>query len=119
MEIVSESLDEWLTTLKPFQRNTIKNLLQNNDGNEEKVAELWLNSFGPINTATYGGVPTSASNKNYFKSLKSELNKLICGDEDYEEEKKQILDGGHLLNVAASAKIASLLAPVIGVYLIS
>lgn len=70
MEIVSESLDEWLSTLKPFQRNTIKNLLQNNDGNEEKVAELWLNSFGPINTATYGGVPTSASNKNYFKSLK-------------------------------------------------
>lgn len=54
MEIVSESLDEWLSTLKPFQRNTIKNLLQNNDGNEEKVAELWLNSFGPINTATYG-----------------------------------------------------------------
>ena len=63
MEIVSESLDEWLSTLKPFQRNTIKNLLQNNDGNEEKVAELWLNSFGPINTATYGGVPTSASDK--------------------------------------------------------
>lgn len=44
-----------------------KNLLQNNDGNEEKVAELWLNSFGPINTATYGGVPTSASNKTISK----------------------------------------------------
>lgn len=39
MEIVSESLDEWLSTLKPFQRNTIKNLLQNNDGNEEKVGK--------------------------------------------------------------------------------
>lgn len=71
MEIVSESLDEWLSTLKPFQRNTIKNLLQNNDGNEEKVAELWLNSFGPINTATYGGVPTSASDKNYSSEAKS------------------------------------------------
>ena len=36
MEIVDESLETWLSVLKPYQRKTIKALLANNDGDEEK-----------------------------------------------------------------------------------
>lgn len=115
MEIVDEDLDKWLQILKPYQRNTIKALLEKNNGDEETVAQLWLTSFGPINTVTFGGVPSNTSNKNYFQSLKQELNKLICGDESYENERKQILNKGSLINVATSAKIATILAPVVGV----
>ena len=77
MEIVDESLETWLSVLKPYQRNTIKALLANNDGDEEIVANLWLSSFGPINTATFGGLSSSESPKNYWRCLKDELNKLI------------------------------------------
>ena len=115
MEIVNESLNTWLDILKPYQRNTIKALLDQNDNDEEKVAQIWLSSGGPINTATFGGLPSSASNKNYFQCLKDELNKLICGDDTYVEEKKQILKKGNLINVCAASKIALLLSPVIGV----
>lgn len=90
MEIVNESLNTWLDILKPYQRNTIKALLDQNDNDEEKVAQIWLSSGGPINTATFGGLPSSASNKNYFQCLKDELNKLICGDDTYVEEKVTI-----------------------------
>ncbi len=113
MEIVNESLDKWLYILKPYQRKTIKALLDKNDNDEEKVAQIWLSSVGPINTATFGGV-SSASNKNYYQCLKDELNKLICGDDTYVEEKKQILEKGNLINVCASSQIAVFLSPVIG-----
>lgn len=115
MEIVNESLDTWLDILKPYQRNTIKALLDKHDNDEEKVAQIWLSSGGPINTATFGGLPSSASNKNYYQCLKDELNKLICGDNAYVEEKKQILEKGNLINVCAASQIALLLSPVIGV----
>lgn len=114
MEIVDESLETWLGVLKPYQRNTIKALLANNDGDEEKVANLWLSSFGPINTATFGGLSSSESKKNYWKCLKDELNNLICGD-SYEEDRKQFLDMGGLINIGASSQIAAFLAPIIGV----
>lgn len=70
MEIVDESLETWLSVLKPYQRKTIKALLANNDGDEEKVANLWLSSFGPINTATFGGLSSSESQKTIGDVLK-------------------------------------------------
>ncbi len=114
MEVTNESLDSWLAVLKPYQRKSIKSLLECNGGDEEKVAQLWLNSYGPINTATFGGVPSSSINKNYFQCLKDELNGLICGSEKYEEERKSILQKGELINIATSTKIAYLLAPIVG-----
>lgn len=115
MEIVNESLDTWLDILKPYQKKTIKTLLEKNDNDEEKVAQIWLSSAGPINTATFGGLASSSPNKNYFQCLKDELNKLICGNNTYLEEKKQILEKGNLINVCASSQIAIFLSPVIGV----
>lgn len=50
MEIVNESLDTWLDTLKPYQRNTIKALLEKHGNDEEKVAQIWLSSIGPVST---------------------------------------------------------------------
>lgn len=96
-------------------RNTIKALLDKNDNDEDKVAQIWLSSGGLINTATFGGLPSSASNKNYYQCLKDELNKLICGDDTYVEEKKQIRRKGNLINVYAASQIAIFLSPVIGV----
>lgn len=114
MEVSNETLDYWLEILKPYQRKTIKSLLDCNEGDEEKVARLWLSSYGPINIATFGGVPSTSIKKNYFQCLKDELNSLICGSEKYVEERKSLLQKGELINVATSTKIALLLAPVIG-----
>ena len=115
MDIVNEDIDKWLSVLKPFQRDTIKALLRANDGDEEKVAQLWLSSFGPINTVTFGGLPSSASKKDYFKCLKEEINKFICGGDSYEEDRTKILDGVKMINVGVATKIASILAPIVGV----
>ncbi len=114
MEIVKESLDKWLESLKPYQRDAIKIMLQNNDGDEEKIAQLWLNSKGPINTVTFGGNPSNIPNKNYFQCLKRELNKFICGDESYETDRKQILGENNCINIAFTTSIASILAPIVG-----
>lgn len=115
MEIIDEDLEYWLNILKPFQRNTIKKLLQANDNDEETAARLWLSSFGPINTVTFGGLPSAASPKNYFQCLKEEINKFICGNESYEEDRGKILNGVKVINVGMATKIASVLAPIVGV----
>jgi|WetSurMetagenome_2_1015567.scaffolds.fasta_scaffold21591_5 hypothetical protein len=112
MEIEQLDLDEWLKELKPFQIKTIKSLVQK--FGEEEAAKRWIESTGPINTATFGGTPSNGKRKNYYKALKSELHKFICVQEDYIDERKKFFNQGELINAAVSAKIAIVIAPVIG-----
>ena len=46
IEIENIPLEDWLKPLKPYQRNTIEQLVAKYG--EEKAAEEWINARGPI-----------------------------------------------------------------------
>jgi hypothetical protein len=53
LHIPAGELDEWLTVLKPYQRNTIKSFLLTDA--PEKAAERWLGATGSPNIVPFGG----------------------------------------------------------------
>lgn len=79
MNIPELKTEEWIEVLDPFQQALIRDLLNNNS--EEEAMQLWLTVSGPEHTASFGG-----NGKNdYLKSFKQEFDKLILGDEKYQD----------------------------------
>ncbi len=113
MEIEQLNLDQWLSVLKPYQIKTITNLVQKYG--EEEAAKIWIESKGPINTVTFGGLPSNTQNRNYYEALKLEIHKFICGQDNYKEERKKIIGTGDVINTAVSTKMAVIFSPIIGV----
>lgn len=113
MEIEQLNLDEWLSVLKPYQIKTITTLVQKYG--EEEAAKRWIESKGPINTVTFGGLPSNTQNRNYYEALKLEIHKFICGQNNYKEERKKIFGKGDLINTAVASKMAIMFSPIIGI----
>ena len=75
IEIENIPLEDWLKPLKPYQRNTIEQLVAKYG--EEKAAEEWINARGPMQTVTFGGVAEDFNNKkNYWNRLRNEFDKF-------------------------------------------
>ncbi|QNN40171.1 hypothetical protein [Pedobacter roseus] len=53
------------------------------------IADNWLNTK-PKDTVGFGGQPLPASNNIYRDKIMHELEKFICGDEKYEDERKKL-----------------------------
>lgn len=79
MNIPELKTEEWIEVLEPFQQDLIKKLLEKHS--EEKAMELWLTVSGPEHTSSFGGEGKS----DYLKSFKQEFDKLILGDEKYQD----------------------------------
>jgi hypothetical protein len=86
IEIPELSLDEWIDELKPYQKNSLTQLLQNNEPTE--VAKIWLTSHGAMNTIPFGGIKDP---KPFWDNFVNEFNKFICDDDSYRNEKKEFL----------------------------
>src|SRR5699024_885202 len=72
-------------TLPKYQQNTLSELLVNNT--PEKVAITWLTA-STQNTSPFS---TKQENTNtYFEMIKKELHKLLCGNQEYEKERKEL-----------------------------
>ena len=114
IEIENLSLDQWYDCLKPYQVDIIKQLVSNYG--EEKAAEIWITARGPIQTATFGGSQNQNENTiNYWKRLKNEFDKLICGHPDYEKERSQFTVAGEAIGLSGASALTGLIAPLIGV----
>lgn len=111
IDIENISLDEWYKCLKPYQVNIIKELVAIHG--EERAAELWITSVGPVNTATFGGSPTGDQSK-YWDKLKKEFDKFICGHSEYENEQKKFISTGKLIGTGAVSSIATWISPAVG-----
>lgn len=79
------TLDEWISELKPYQKNSINQLLANKE--PEEVAKAWLTSQGAINTIHFGGVKDS---KPFWDNFINEFNKFLCDERAYKEEKERL-----------------------------
>lgn len=109
--LLSGDMDEWLAALPAYQRQSIAALLRDHDAVD--VAMIWLENSGPKDTAPFGGIRTAANN--FYDNILKELQKAICGGEEYATERKELADatksGGKLLLVGA---LSTAIAPHVG-----
>ena len=113
IEIDNLSLEEWYTCLKPYQKAFIEQLVAKYG--EEKAAEEWLTARGPMQTATFGGVQVKAEDTpNYWKRLRTEIDKFICGHPDYEKEQEKFVVAGKPIGLGGVTALASWLSSIIG-----
>ena len=109
-EIISSgSEDDWLSAIPRYVQVTVA-ALRDDCEQPEDIARIWLTSRGPRNVAGLG----SRNQASFYESFSDEMEKLICGDEKYESDRRKIakeFTGAHTYVVAA---IAAAISPVIG-----
>ncbi|WP_169091704.1 hypothetical protein [Paenibacillus sp. PL91] len=75
---IEQEESSWLYALPTYQKDIVAELLSSNS--LEEVAVAWLDaSVG--NTSPFSAQPQSE--KKYFKLLKIEAHKLLCGNPEY------------------------------------
>lgn len=77
--------EEWLETLKPYQRNTLEIFLE--EDNYAEAAERWVAATGSPNIVPFGG---NHNTKPFWDQFKTEFRKFICDDDAYTEEKQEL-----------------------------
>ncbi|RUT79643.1 hypothetical protein [Ancylomarina longa] len=126
-EIEKIELNEWLSELKAYQRNSIEALIESYG--EEEAAEKWITSNGPSNNVPFGG-ESNRDTKPFFERFKVEFGKFICGHPDYEEYRKKlgaespIIKSTYIAIISAALGAtlgftATLLAPAVAILLAS
>ena len=76
MEIPKYEIDEWISILKPYQREIILSLVDTY-GAEEAINQ-WMMANGPVDTVKFGGMPEGEKN-NFSDRFKIEINKFNAG----------------------------------------
>lgn len=85
-EVENFKAEEWLNELKPYQKNSILILIE--QYGQEKAAEIWITSNGPLNNVPFGGA--NQNTQPLFDRFKIEFQKFICGHPDYESFRKKL-----------------------------
>jgi len=101
--------DEWLTALPSYQASRVKELLGASD-DYEAAAERWLTAK-PQQTAPFGSVGSASVFKD---KLWQELEKFLCGDPAYEDQRRGLLEQKPIVHAYAVGLISAALAPAMG-----
>jgi len=109
LDIPNIELDEWLSTLKPYQSKTLKELIASSTPDE--AAEKWITATGPQNTISFGG---EKDTKPFWNNFKEEFKKFICDGEAYTEERNALLAEGPISNALMVSVISSAIGAQIG-----
>lgn len=126
-DIFQADQEQLLTSIDEFQSDIIKEFLRKTSNNYIESADKWLNAT-PANTAQFGGEINK--NKIYREKLLEEIEKFLCGDERYEDDRKKIALSGdksqkYIIGVMSAAIGKSLgiagtfIAPVIVLLILS
>jgi hypothetical protein len=87
--IVQLEQEDLLLAIDDYQSEIIKAFLAKTSNNYLESADNWLNA-NTANTAKFGGGQNKV--KIYRDKLLEELEKFLCGDEQYEDDRKKISD---------------------------
>ncbi|MBL1277019.1 MAG: hypothetical protein COB30_013115 [Ectothiorhodospiraceae bacterium] len=123
MDIPQLEINEWMDTLKVYQRTSLEVLIKNNS--EEEAAKLWLSANGASITKQFGG---NSNSEPFWDRFLSEFNDFVCGDEKYSKEREQLTSQAPIANTlfvgvisgsigATLGFAASLLAPAVAILL--
>ncbi len=101
--------EEWLTALPKYQQVRVSQLLGSTSSYEE-AAKQWLEAM-PEKTFPFGAERA----KNIFlEKVQDEIEKFLCGDEKYADERKELLSSSELLQTTFVSAISAAIAPTIG-----
>ena len=109
MNIPEFNTEYWIEALEPFQQNLVRNILA--EHSEEEALQLWINVSGPEHTASFGGSRKS----DYLKHFKDEFDKLILGDEKYQDVIKEFNEHTTVSKFFIVSFISSVLSESMGV----
>lgn len=118
LQLPNLPLDDWLTALKPYQKDTIEVFRKNVGEDADKITELWLSSRGPLDLKPFGGAGNA---KPFLDALKVELRKLLCDSKEYKKERAELSalmmsgqNASTALTVAITAYVTKAMAPILG-----
>lgn len=112
LEIPKYEIDEWISILKPYQREIIINLVDRY-GAEEAINQ-WMMANGPVDTVKFGGMPDNEKSK-FSDRFKDEINKFICGHPSYSKYREEYLKLNEGTKTALVTSISSFLGAKLGV----
>lgn len=111
-EVENIKLEEWLNELKPYQKKSISLLITQHG--EEKAAEIWVTSNGPLNNIPFGGA--FQNSQPFFDRFLLEFQKFICGHPDYESYRKKLGAETPVVKTLYISMISSAIGATIGFY---
>lgn len=101
--------DAWLNALPEYQKERVLEL-QSTGMKHEEIAEKWLSAI-PNNTVTFG---TEDNKKVFLKNVGIEIEKLLCGDESYNEQRKNIISSTDIVHTSFVSMVSVAIAPALG-----
>ncbi|MED4601595.1 hypothetical protein P9314_12870 [Paenibacillus validus] len=110
LEDILKKDTNWLDALPAYQNKSIHELLEQGKTYEE-VAIIWLTANGSENTYPFGSQNTKSL---FFEKLMEEVEKFICREDTYAEEKKQLFTQFKAGDVYVITFISTAIAPIVG-----
>jgi hypothetical protein len=86
--VIVGDLEYWLGQLPDYQRALTRSLIDET-GSEEAAAAAWLSASGPTDVFPYGAAANSRDT-GFLGRVKHELRLLICGGDQYDEERAKL-----------------------------
>lgn len=108
--VPEDTLDSWLSELKPYQQKTLRQFLLSKT--PEAAAEEWLTTLGLSNISSFGG--QAFDSKPFWEKFKSECRNFLCDENAYIEEKKGLNQEGVILKTALISAMSSALGATLG-----
>lgn len=87
--VTSSEPNDLLLALDSYQADIVKTFIEKTSGNYIECASRWVNST-PTNTALFGG--EQGKSKIYIEKVLEEIEKFLCGDASYDEDRKKIAE---------------------------
>jgi hypothetical protein len=115
LDVNANQPELWINELLPYQQGSVRELLQGGQDYEE-AAKAWLTNIGAGANAPFG---SNTAGPGLFDNLKTEFNKLVCGDPAYADLRKQTAETwekykpGILMTIAAAIGAALGVAAVV------
>lgn len=88
-KIIESDQEDLLTSIDNFQSEIIRLFLTATSNDYLASADNWLNA-STANTAKFGGEQNKS--KIYREKLLEELEKFLCGDKQYEDDRQKIIE---------------------------
>jgi len=109
LQISDGDVNDWLSELKPYQRDTLQVFLLT--ATPEEAAERWLSSTGSPNIVPFGGPHDS---KPFWNRFKEEFRKFVCDDQAYIEERRSLVAQGPVGKAVVVSMISATIGATIG-----